>query len=300
MKAVGVIDCHVHHYSADVRADPEGWARAQGEHLWRTCVAPSDRASLQDWADTDRLLRDMDAAGVERVVLQSWYWETPAVCLRQNRFLAECVAAHPDRLSAFAGLPFAEGEEAVLEEARWALQDGGFLGFGELHPGLHALEVNRTAWDTLATFAAHRQVPLLLHVTEPVGRSYPGRVETPFAPLLAFIAEHARTTFTLAHLGGLLPLYALNPFVEKQLTNVYVDIAAVPLLYRPEACAIMARLLGPDRLLFGSDYPLRTVPRAQTHADFQAPLDNLRAAGLDPDSLQRALGANARQLLHLP
>ncbi len=300
MNASGVIDCHVHHFSPEVLADPDGWARERGEDLWLTCVAPPGRTSLQDWADTDRLLRDMDTASVERVVLQSWYWETPRVCQQQNRFLARCIAEHPDRLSAFAGLPFSENERAVLDEAHWALDEGGFIGFGELHPGVHALHAENFVWDTVAELAAGRRVPLLLHATEPVGRSYPGRVETPFWPLLDFLASHPDTSFILAHLGGLLPFYALNPNVKERLTNVYADTAALPLLYRAEACRMLADLLGADRLLFGSDYPLRTLPKTQAEADFQAPLEYLHQAGLKPDELEGVLQANARELLRLP
>ncbi|MGF1484355.1 MAG: amidohydrolase family protein [Opitutales bacterium] len=299
MPASGCIDCHAHHYSAEVLADPLDWGKANHEHLWLACVAPTDRPSLQDWVRTDQLLAAMDADGIERTVLQSWYWEQAATVRAQNDFLSDCLRSHSDRLSAFAALPFAEGTAAVLAEAQRALK-AGFNGFGELHPGVNALHEQPATWDALAEFAAKAQVPLLVHVTEPVGARYPGRVETPLDLLLNHTCAHPETTYILAHLGGLLPIFALNRRLAASFENLYFDLAAAPLLYEPRICRTMVDCVGAERLLFGTDYPLRVAPSKRTHADFATTHAWLHRAGLDATTLIAITQDNARRLLHLP
>src|SRR5476649_815142 len=115
------IDGHVHLYPPEVNRDPAGWALAQGEKHWAVlCTRQRSGRSVQAFPDVAGLLAAMDAAGVERAILLGWYWETPASCARQNRFYAECLRAHPGRLSAFATFHPAAGAAAVAEELRWA------------------------------------------------------------------------------------------------------------------------------------------------------------------------------------
>ena len=42
-------------------------------------------------------------------------------------------------------------------------------------------------------------------------------------------------------------------------TRVYYDTSAVPYLYRPDVYEMAAAAAGPQKLLFGSDYPFTTV-----------------------------------------
>src|SRR5580704_10473136 len=101
---MGFIDCHVHLYPLEINRDPAGWAAAAGEPHWAALCTRrrKDGRPVQGFPDLDRLLLDLDAAGIERAVLLGWYWEKPESCRSQNRFYAECVKLHPDRLSAFA------------------------------------------------------------------------------------------------------------------------------------------------------------------------------------------------------
>src|SRR5258708_5237237 len=113
-----IIDAHVHLYPAEVKRDPAGWAAAHGEAHWALLCTRrrKDGRPVQTLPTVDQLLTAMDAAGVERAVLLGWYWENPSTCAWQNRFYAECVRAHPDRLSAFATLHPAADRTVVLDE----------------------------------------------------------------------------------------------------------------------------------------------------------------------------------------
>jgi predicted TIM-barrel fold metal-dependent hydrolase len=292
-----IIDCHVHLYPDAAIADPAGWATARGEARWAAMVGPraDGASSLQGWVDEERLLRDMDAAGGDRAVLLGWYWENAATCAEQNRFFAECVRRHPDRLEAFATLHAAAGEAGVKTELA-RCRDEGLSGLGELCPPAQGFGYDDPALAAALELAAAWRWPVNLHVTEPAGRAYPGRVETPFMELLALAARHPAVRFVFAHWGGLLPFFELNRAVAKPLANVFYDTAASPLLYRPEVFSLVAKVVGAERILYGSDYPLRLYPKTQTEPEFARFLAEIRGSGLAPTELAAVLGGNWQRL----
>lgn len=291
-----IIDCHVHLYPDAAIADPAGWAAARGEARWAAMVGPraDGGASLQGWANEERLLRDMDAAGVDRAVLLGWYWENEATCAEQNRFFAEVVRRHPDRLEACATLHAAAGVDGVRAELA-RCRDEGLSGLGELCPPAQGFGYDDPALAAALELAAQWRWPVNLHVTEPAGRAYPGRVETPFMELLALAGRHPAVRFVFAHLGGLLPFFELNRAVAKPLANVWYDTAASPLLYRPEVFPLVAKAIGAERILYGSDYPLRLYPKTQGEPELARFLAEIRGSGLGESELRAVLGGNWRR-----
>jgi hypothetical protein len=155
------------------------------------------------------------------------------------------------------------------------------------------------AWEKILAWAADEKMPVNLHVPEPAGRDYPGYVAAPLRDYQRLARAHPKVTFIFAHWGGLLPLFALNPAVRRDLRNVYFDTAASPLLYDSRVYRMVADLVGADRILFGTDYPLRVFPRVQRAPDFKRPLAEAHGAGLSRAELQKVLGGNARRLLGL-
>ncbi|MES1194343.1 MAG: amidohydrolase, partial [Opitutus sp.] len=129
-----VVDAHVHLYPPEVNRDPAGWAAVHGEKHWaELCTRQrKDGKPVQTFPSVDQLLRDMDAAGVSKAVLLGWYWENHATCVAQNKFYADCIRAHPDRLAAFATVQPKAGPIAFEEAVR--AMDDGLTGFGELSP----------------------------------------------------------------------------------------------------------------------------------------------------------------------
>jgi hypothetical protein len=81
------------------------------------------------------------------------------------------------------------------------------------------------------------------------------------------------------------------PEVRETLANVYVDTAATPFLYDPSIYRKVAELVGAERILFGSDYPLISQRRQR-----QAIEDSF---GDDEDARRLVLGENACRLLRL-
>ena len=251
-----IIDAHVHLYPLTTSREPVAWAASRGEAHWaQLCTRRRrDGGPVQLFLGVDDLLRAMDAAGIERSVLLGWYWEQPATCAWQNRFYAECVRAHPDRLSACATVHPGAGADAVAEV--WRAKGEGLIGLGELSPHSQHHAVDDPVWAEVLALAGELQLPVNLHVTDPASRPFPGRVETPLADFVALARRFPVTKFVLAHWGGGL---AFDP-ASRALDHVWYDSAASPLLYGPEVWRRAVGAVGADRLLFGSDNPLRLYP----------------------------------------
>ena len=94
----------------------------------------------------------------------------------------------------------------------------------------------------------------------------------------------------MAHWGGGLPFYALMPEVREALAGVYFDTAATPFLYDARVFETVAGLVGADRILFGSDFPLLAQERV---------LKQLDGAGLSAEEKAAIGGGNAARLFGL-
>lgn len=291
---IPVIDAHVHLYPPEASADPAAWAAHQGEAHWSTLVTRrrKDGRPVQAFPSLDELLAMMDRDGVARVILLGWYWNRPENAVRQNRFYADCVRAHPERLAACATLHPVMGREAALEELQWASGEG-MVGLGELSPHSQGFSPADPLFRELLDRAADLGLPVNLHVTEPECRPFPGRVETPLGDFRDLVTGCARTTFILAHWGGRLPL--VMPELAA-LPNVYYDTAASPLLYDADIWVRMVRAVGADRVLFGTDYPLDLFPRRSNGPDFASLAEEARASGLTAGELRKVLSENAALL----
>ena len=97
---------------------------------------------------------------------------------------------------------------------------------------------------------------MLTHASEPVGHQYSGKGEATPELLYTLITAFPELKLVCAHWGGGLPFYALMPEVKAALKNVYFDTAISPFLYTPQVYGQVAQLVGADKILFGSDYPL--------------------------------------------
>jgi hypothetical protein len=96
-------------------------------------------------------------------------------------------------------------------------------------------------------------------------------------------------TLILAHWGGGLFFFnLLKKEVSVTLKNVYFDTAASPYLYKPEIYRLAAEIIGPDKILFGSDYPLLPPSRY---------LKEMAAGGLPPDHQEMLTRQNAMKIL---
>ncbi len=80
------------------------------------------------------------------------------------------------------------------------------------------------------------------------------------------------------------------PEVAEAFKNVYFDTAATPFLYKPQIFEHVADIVGSDKILFGSDYPLLSPKRV---------IGQLESVELSLEDRAKILGGNAQKLLSL-
>jgi uncharacterized protein len=131
---------------------------------------------------------------------------------------------------------------------------------------------------------------LMTHSSEPVGHIYAGKGIAGPALLYWFISAFPDITVICAHWGGGLPFYALMPEVQKDLTNVYFDTAISPFLYRPEIYRQVSGLVGAEKILLGSDFPVMAPGRI---------ISEINKSALSEAEKENILSGNARRLLGL-
>lgn len=256
-----MIDAHTHFYPENVAANPAAWAERRGEAYWAALVGPrpDGKRSLQGFPSEKKFLEDMDAAGVERAIVQGWYWESPDTCGEANAATAAFAKRHPDRISAFASVQPAFGKRAA-ETAKRA-RDDGFVGIGEIHDGVQKFSYAGGSFEQLALACAEERLPVCVHLTERSERAYLGKVATDFSAAFAAARKFAGVDFIFAHwLGGALFDGIGGGAEAAKLPNVFFDSAANPFVAGIEAWRTCVSEY-PDSAIYGSDYPLRLYPR---------------------------------------
>jgi predicted TIM-barrel fold metal-dependent hydrolase len=292
MDQLNVRDCHVHCYPDAVIADPVGWAKQQGEPHWEHLVTNGP----QGWAGPEDLLRAMDRDGIEQVLLQAWYWEKPESCRLQNEWHAEWISRHPGRFKACAAIhPDMADPVGDLESARqW-----GAVAVGECLPQVQARQGwEHPAWESILNWTSGAGWLMAIHVTEPVGHAYPGRIETPLWQLVDLFEQHPEQRWLCAHWGGGLPFHAMNKRVRNALANVWFDSAASPLLYDSRIWKVACATVGAGKILFGSDFPLFLYPSRSQEPGWSWLIEELRGSGLEAEDLQAVCSGNWEQVIN--
>ncbi len=238
-------------------------------------------------ATLEDLLASMDEAGVTASVALNLGWADEALCRRTNDYLLEGGARWPGRI-----LPFVTVQPACADSAARELErciEAGARGIGELRPDIQGFSLSDAdRLRPIVDLATFHHMPVLTHVSEPVGHVYPGKGSvTPEQPYY-FVLAFPQTTLVCAHWGGGLPFYGLMPEVKKAMAHVYFDSAASHYLYENDVFNVVARLVGAEHMLLGSDFPLIRQQRA---------IDEVRHAGLSDWDQEAILHGNAQRLL---
>ena len=241
-------------------------------------------------ADAEELVATMDGAAVDLSVAVGIGWNDIGLAREANDYLIDAVSRFPLRLRGFCAVNPLWGDAAAAEIERCAA--AGLSGIGELHPDTQGFDLgDKTVMAPVVEAAAAVGMPILTHTSEPVGHTYPGKGNVTSATLCRFIEAFPEATVICAHWGGGLPFYALMPEVRESLARVYFDSAASPFLYREEVFAAVVGLVGADRIMFGTDYPLISQKRLMRQV-VDSPISD--------DAKESILYRNAARLLGLP
>jgi len=278
-----VVDFHTHIFPPQVRERREDYLRRDSAFAEMYAYPKAQIATAEE------LLASMEEAEVDTSVVVGFAWSEQELCREHNEYLLEAAARSGGKLIPFCIIQPRAGDAALAEIERCVR--GGARGLGELRPESQGYSLDEGAGDILAGAALRHDLILLFHVSEPVGHAYPGKSGLGLDAFYRFVSCHQGLTAVGAHWAGGLPFYALMPDVREALANVYVDTAATPFLYSPAIYQQVAELVGAERILFGSDYPLISQRRQRQAIE----------EGFSSDGVARrlVLGENGCRLLRL-
>jgi len=274
--APGRVDVHAHYVPAGLQASLPAAPIFRGFAAWQ----PQAAVEMMD--------RQGIATAILSMVLWTGMFAAPgnAAAARQvarsaNDTAAEAIRSYPGRFGGFARLPLPD-VDAALAEIDYALgtlrldgvvlltnHDGVYLGDSQLDPVFD--ELNR------------RQAVVFLHPALPPGAE---RTSLGYAPsLIEFVFDTTRAVTHLVlsgtldrcpglrpivpHAGGTIPFLVdrisllaarfvpgtatrAPAGVEAYLRRLYYELA---ISTNPHAVASLLQLVGPERLLYGSDWP---------------------------------------------
>jgi len=278
-----IIDVHTHIFPPEICQSREKFFPSESAFK---LLYQSPKARLTGGQE---LISAMDANGVDRAVVCGFPWTNIELSKTHNDYIMETVLKYPDRLTGLGC--FDPASPGATSEAERCLS-GGLCGIGELafyQSGIDDLALEQLA--PVMDMCAQRSLPVLIHTNEPVGHDYHGKTPITLSQIYGLIKRFTDNKIVLAHWGGGLFFYALMKKEVKQiLKNVYFDTAASPYLYDPEVYQSAIQLVGIDKILFGSDYPL-LAPKKY--------FSEMEQSGLTKDEIDPICGLNAKRLFNL-
>lgn len=286
-----VIDSHCHIFPASFsqnRAELSSRDATFAE-LFSPTLSGGIAGEKAQMATAETLVQAMDKDGVARAVVMGLGWTDMDVAREANDYMVRAVESYPGRLVGLCSVDPSWGPEALVEIERCG--KAGLKGIGELHPDTQGFDLDdKAVLAPVMDLAARLTMPVLVHTSEPVGHQYPGKGRTTPDKVYRFIENFPHNAIICAHWGGGLPFYALMPEVPAVLKNVYFDTAASPFLYRSQVFSTVTELVGPEKVLFATDFPLIKHDRAIAQVEEAIP------AGPNRDAI---LGGNAARLFGL-
>lgn len=256
----------------------------------------------------DRLIREMDEAGIDKAVVLVIDAEflTPDCfpAKEYNEYVAQQLRAYPDRLIGFCGIDPRRKQGAIRELER-CVGDLGFRGV-KLWP-LTGFYPDDPAYYPFYERVEDLGVPILTHTGRGPHYTYLKHSRPVYVDTLA--VDFPRIPIIMAHVG--IPWTEEAIGVAAKNPNVYVDLSSLQPLYK-QAPVFLFQLLsqaklmcgGVDKILFGSDWPLFTAicPQPEWVAGIRsltrpAPLQAMGLPELSEEEKQQILGGNARRIL---
>ncbi|UCH43157.1 MAG: amidohydrolase [Dehalococcoidales bacterium] len=276
-----VIDFHTHIFPPWIKNDRSKYA---GSDHTLASMYSSPKAKM---ATADEVVASMDQDGVDISVVLNIGWSSNELYTATNDYIMESITCYPKRLIGFCTVPLQSPDTAIAEIERCV--KGGIKGIGEIRPDPQRTDlINGEAIRSVIELIIKHKLVLLTHTSEPVGHIYPGKGKITPDVIYPLITAFPELKLVCAHWGGGLPFYALMPEVKGALANVFFDTAASPFLYNPQIYRQVSEILGADKILFGTDYPLMPQRRV---------IKEIKSLNLPGETEEMILAGNAQRLL---
>ena len=250
-------------------------------------------------------LQDMDEAKVATAIftLATWqsFLEDLRTCQYVNEEMAKAIQDHPTRLIGAAHVPLSPSDDAAKELER-AIKDLGFRAMG-IVTNVRGMFPDHELYYPLYEVAAAYDVPVIVHcaaspaddhsmreydLSRTVGREVDHtlavvrlfRSEVPDRfPTLKFVHCHLGgtffvSTFRYGRAEGALESRTIEQgrsefsreAFEARIRNVYFNTT----FWEPRAIKYAVEMLGSERIVFGSDYPIRSRIMSETAVAIEA------------------------------
>jgi predicted TIM-barrel fold metal-dependent hydrolase len=234
----------------------------------------------------------MEAHGIRYALVLSSY----AVTEDRPSTRAILDLVHDDaRIGVVAGVRLGRDRAEELAELRGLLEEGRIKGL-KLYPGYEPYYVHDAGLRELYALAAEFRVPVMIHT----GDTYAPKARVKYAHPLSVdeaAVEFPGVTFVLCHLGN--PWFADAMEVVYKNANVFADISGLTLgafeerferFARGKVNEALAYINDPEKLLFGSDWPI---------SDIGSYLGFVEKLELTPEEREGLLWRNAARVFRL-
>jgi predicted TIM-barrel fold metal-dependent hydrolase len=272
-----IVDAHTHIFPPDVVLRREIY---HARDTWFSVCYENPKLLL---ASPEDLIASMDEAGIQTSIACGFPWADPGLCREHNDWMAEARRAYPGRIAFLAIVAPNQPGAAAEAERAFGL---GAVGIGELNADAQGFDLLAPATIAeLMTLCHDWGKPVMLHSTEPIGHLYPGKGAATPDKLFTLLSAYPAQPIVLAHWGGGLPFYELMPEVRAVTHHVAYDSAATTYLYNHTIFQHVAGIVGPERVVFGSDFPIlrqdRLVRRVARQVEDTERLDMIYAGNAD-------------------
>ncbi len=269
-----IIDGHTHIFTDDMVCNKERYCDDR-----QFSLLYYGKAKI---ASAEMLIESMNNNAVDASVALGFTWQKEEYAHMHNDYLASVQQKYKGKIYAFGALAL-QGDmykqiESIKQLGLYGIGEVAFYadGFGEEEEWL---------LGQILALAEKFELPVCVHVNEPLGHIYAGKYYTDMRTLFALCTHYTRIPIICSHWGGGLLFYELMPEVQKSLQHVYYDTAATPFLYQSGIYDIAIQICGKQKIIFGSDFPLLDCSRY---------LQNIEALG---ESKQCVLSYNIKKVL---
>jgi predicted TIM-barrel fold metal-dependent hydrolase len=274
-----IIDAHTHLFPPDIAADHEPY-RARDPWFHEAFASPKIR-----FATPESLIEEMDLAGVQQAIVVGWPWRDPGLCAEHNAYLAEVSRESGGRI---AWMAIANPVDLAASNLVQDANSLGAVAIGEVNADAQAFDWREPSrFRDFAESCQHFGLPVMIHASEPTGHIYPGKGTATPEKIVALAEAFPELRIVAAHWGGGLPFYELMPEVRESLRNVSYDTAASTYLYSFDIFDAVTRIVGAERVIFGSDYPILGIKRF---------VDRIRETGLEVTLLDQVFSLSAARV----
>lgn len=242
-------------------------------HIWKEETPGQDAAGV---------VRMLDNAKVTRGIcsyLRGGYYPTQDDISVANRYVADSIARYPDRLLGYVYLNPANGAEFCVEQMKRAIEDWHFAGV-KLWV---SVRFSDPQLNPIVEQAIRYDVPMLCHTWLKTTGNLPD--ESTALDLAVLANRYPEGKFMMAHLCG---DWEWGVKAIKPCKNVWVDASGTPTESGQIEFAVQQ--LGAERVVFGSDVPVASIP---------INLGKIDGACLTPEQRDRILWRNVYQAYHL-